>query len=48
MNGRKLLFPVRGLFDMPGGLDMLGEERIAELREVWSKRIFLWTVSLDC
>ena len=44
MNGCELTPPVRG----PGGLDMPGEERIAELREVWSRRIFLWAVSLDC
>jgi len=44
MNGCKLAPPIRD----PGGLDMPGEERIAELREVRSRRIFLWTVSLDC
>ena len=33
---------------IPGGLDMSGEERIAELREVRSRRIFLWTVPLHC
>ena len=41
MNGCKLTPPA-------GGLDVPGEERIAELREFWSWRIFLRSVALDC
>ena len=41
MNGCELTPPA-------GGLDMPGEEPIAELCEVRSRRIFLWTVALDC
>jgi hypothetical protein len=41
MNGCKFTPPA-------GGFDMPGEERIAELREVRSRWIFLRSVPLDC
>jgi hypothetical protein len=41
MNGCRVTPPA-------GGLDMPGEEPIAELCEVRSRRVYLWTASLDC
>ena len=41
MDGCKLTPPA-------DSLDMPSEERIAELREFWSWRIFLRSVPLDC